>query len=166
MIYLVTKKQELFEDPDYTIITAERAMEVMQDWKLVQYDSETTGRDPHLCKLLCAQFGNDATDTRIVLDCESYSITLFKTILESKLIVGHNLKFDLQFLFNQGIIPRKIYDTMIVEQFLYLGFPNIIKKKTLLIIVKNFLRVLDMFISQKEIIIYFLLVYLLWLKED
>ena len=129
MIYLVTKKQELFEDLDYTIIDANKALELMQDWKLIQYDSETTGRDPHLCRLLCAQFGNDKADTRIVLDCESYRIELFKDILESKLIIGHNLKFDLQFLFNHGIIPRKVYDTMVVEQFLYLGFPNIIKSK-------------------------------------
>ena len=95
----------------------------MQDWKLVQYDSETSGRDCHLCKLLCAQFGNDASDTRIVIDCETIDIKLFKNILESKLLIGHNLKFDLQFLYNYGIIPRKIYDTMIVEQFLYLGCP-------------------------------------------
>lgn len=129
MIYLVTKKQELFDDPDYTIINAQQALEIMQDWKVIQYDSETNGRDPHLCKLLCAQFGNDNADVRIVLDCESYSITLFKNILESKLLIGHNLKFDLQFLFNHSIIPRKVYDTMIVEQFLYLGFPNVITKK-------------------------------------
>ena len=124
MIYLVTKKQELFEDPDYTIITAERAIEVMQDWKLVQYDSETGGRNPRLCKLLCAQFGNDAADTRIIVDCETIDIKLFKGILESKLLVGHNLKFDLQFLYNYSIIPRRVYDTMIVEQFLYLGYPR------------------------------------------
>lgn len=129
MIYLVTTKQELFDDPDYTVINADRALELMQDWKVVQYDSETNGRDPHLCKLLCAQFGNDSADARIVLDCESYPITLFRNILESKLLIGHNLKFDLQFLFNYNIIPRKVYDTMIVEQFLYLGFPNVIAKK-------------------------------------
>ena len=124
MIYLVTKKQELFEDPDYTIITAERAIEVMQSWRLVQYDSETGGRNPRLCKLLCAQFGNDASDTRIVVDCETIDIKLFKDILENKLLVGHNLKFDLQFLYNYNIIPRRVYDTMIVEQFLYLGYPR------------------------------------------
>lgn len=124
MIYLVTRKQELFEDPDYTIITAERAIEVMQDWKLIQYDSETGGRNPRLCKLLCAQFGNDAANTRIVVDCETVDIKLFKDILESKLLVGHNLKFDLQFLYNYSIVPRRVYDTMIVEQFLYLGYPR------------------------------------------
>lgn len=43
MIYLVTTKQELFDDPDYTVINANRALELMQDWKVVQYDSETNG---------------------------------------------------------------------------------------------------------------------------
>lgn len=44
--------------------------------------------------------------------------------MESKFIVGQNLKFDLQFLYNYGIIPLRVYDTMIVEQLLYLGFPH------------------------------------------
>ena len=122
MIYLVTKKQELFNDPDYTIINAQQALELMKDWKIIQVDSETSGRDPHLCKLLCFQFGNDTADTRIVLDCETYSITLFKDLLESKFLIGHNLKFDLQFLYNYNIIPRKVYDTMVVEQFLFLRY--------------------------------------------
>lgn len=34
-----------------------------------------------------------------------------------------NGKFDLQFLFNYGIILKYIYDTMVVEQFLHLGYP-------------------------------------------
>lgn len=123
MVYLVTKKQELFENSLYTIIQVDKALEIMKNWKVIQYDSETSGRNAHLCKLLCAQFGNDNDDIRIVVDCESYSITLFKEILENKLLIGHNLKFDLQFLYNYGIIPRKVYDTMIVEQLLYLGYP-------------------------------------------
>lgn len=44
MIYLVTKKQELFDDPDYTIINAQQALEIMQDWNIIQVDSETSGR--------------------------------------------------------------------------------------------------------------------------
>jgi hypothetical protein len=44
MIYLVTKKHELFNDPDYTIINAQQALEIMQNWKIIQYDSETSGR--------------------------------------------------------------------------------------------------------------------------
>ena len=131
MVYLVTKKQELFENSLYKIIQVDKALEIMKNWKVIQYDSETSGRNVHLCKLLCAQFGNDKDDIRIVVDCESYSITLFKEILENKLLIGHNLKFDLQFLYNYGIIPRHLYDTMIVEQLLYLGYPNSVIKYSL-----------------------------------
>ena len=80
-------------------------------------------RDPHLCDLLCVQLGNDMQDARIVVDTSTVDIKRYKTCLESKLCIGHNLKFDLQFLYNYGIIPRKVYDTMIVEQLLYLGWP-------------------------------------------
>ena len=123
MIYLVTKRQELFQDEDYKIISSQKAIAMMQSWKCIQYDSETEGRDPHLCKLLCAQFGNDAHDAQIVVDCTTIDIRLYKDILESKLLIGHNLKFDLQFLYNYGIIPRHLYDTMIVEQLIHLGWP-------------------------------------------
>lgn len=43
MIYLVTKKQELFNDPDYKIIDVNTALNLMKNWKIVQYDSETAG---------------------------------------------------------------------------------------------------------------------------
>lgn len=61
---------------------------------------------------------------RIVVDCTTCDVKLFKEVLESKLVVGHNLKFDLQFLYNYGIIPTQVYDTMIVEQLLHLGYPT------------------------------------------
>lgn len=77
------------------------------------------------------QLGNDKADARIVVDCSSVDILLFKEVLESKRLIGHNLKFDLQFLYNYGIVPLKVYDTMIVEQVLYLGYPVGIKMYSL-----------------------------------
>ena len=124
MIYLCTKQQQLFDSSAYTIIDEEDALKMIQSWGIIQFDSETSGRNPHLCDLLCIQFGNDTADTRIVVDCTTVDVLKFKDVLESKLLVGQNLKFDLQFLFNYGIIPRKVYDTMIVEQLLYLGYPS------------------------------------------
>ena len=123
MIYLVTTQQELFGRDEFKIISVEESLALMKDWNIVQYDSETDGRDAHLCKLLCAQFGNDRNDCRIVVDTCTIDIKRYKDILESKMLIGHNLKFDLQFLYNYEIIPRKIYDTMIVEQLLHLGWP-------------------------------------------
>ena len=97
---------------------------MMQSWGVVQFDSETSGRDPHLCDFLCVQFGNDKANAQIVVDTSTTDIRKYKDILESKLCILHNAKFDLQFLYNYNIIPRKIYDTMIVEQLLYLGYPS------------------------------------------
>jgi len=124
MVYLVTRQQELFGWDDYKIISAEESLRMMQDWQVIQLDSETTGRDPHLCDFLCVQMGNDSTDARMVIDCSTINIGLYKDLLESKLCILQNGKFDLQFFFNYGIIIRKVYDTMICEQLLHLGWPS------------------------------------------
>ena len=123
MTYLVTNQQSLFGSEDYTVLSVEESLEIMKDWKYIQLDSETSGRNAHLCSLLCVQFGNDTSDTRIVVDTSTIDIKKYKSLLESKRCIGHNLKFDLQFLYNHNIIPRKVYDTMIVEQLLHLGWP-------------------------------------------
>jgi hypothetical protein len=124
MIYLVTGKQELFDWDEYRIISVEESLFMMKDWSVVQLDSETTGRDAHLCDFLCVQMGNDKADARIVVDCTTINIRLYKDVLESKLCILQNGKFDLQFFYNYGIIIRKVYDTMIVEQLLHLGWPS------------------------------------------
>lgn len=131
MTYLVTTQQELFDNPVYEIIGVDESLSLLSSCKLLQYDSETTGIDCHLDRLLCMQFGNDDKDIRVVVDCSTVSPLVYKDILESKYLVGQNLKFDLQFLYCYGIIPRKIYDTMIVEQLLYLGYPSSVKSYSL-----------------------------------
>ena len=123
MIYLVTLNTLLESCSDYTIITPEKSLEIMTSWDVIQYDSETNGKNCHLCKLLTMQFGNKKAGIQIVVDCDTIDPRIYKPILESKYLIGHNLVFDLQFLYCIGIIPLKVYDTMIVEQFLHLGFP-------------------------------------------
>lgn len=123
MIYLVSNQQSLFESTEYQKLSVEDSLAMMDSWRVVQLDSETSGRDAHLCDILCIQFGNDEADARIVVDCTTTNIKLYKDIIESKLVIGQNLKFDIQFLYNHGIIPLRVYDTMIVEQLLHLGYP-------------------------------------------
>lgn len=124
MIYVVTQQQSLFENEYYSIMTVQDSISELKTWEVIQLDSETTGRDAHLCDFLCVQFGNDKADKRIVVDCTTVDIKKYKEILESKLCILQNAKFDLQFFFKYDIIIRKIYDTMIVEQLLYLGWPS------------------------------------------
>lgn len=92
MVYLVTHQQELFDRDDYKIISVEESLKMMESWKIIQLDSETTGRDAHLCDFLCVQFGNDKADARIVVDCTSVDIKRYKGVIENKFIVGQNLK--------------------------------------------------------------------------
>lgn len=124
MIYLVTNQLELFENPDYKIISVEESLRLLDTCKVLQYDSETLGLDCHIGKVLCIQFGNKKEDFQIVVDALTVDIKQYKNILENTFLIGQNLKFDLQWLYNYGIIPRKVYDTMIVEQLLYLGYPK------------------------------------------
>lgn len=123
MIYFVTGQQELFNNETYTIISAKESLGIIGEWSMIQFDTETKGRDCHIGELLLAQFGSTDKSVQIVVDCTTVDITLYKDVLEGKCLIGQNLKFDLQWLYNYGIIPRKVYDTMIVEQLLYLGYP-------------------------------------------
>lgn len=124
MIYLVSNQASLFETPLYGYITVEDSIKIIESWKVIQYDSETGGLDPYTKPLLSAQFGNDKADIQIVVDCTTIDIRLYKHALETIPLVGHNIGFDLKFLYKYGIVPIHVYDTMIVEQLLYLGFPS------------------------------------------
>ena len=121
MIYVVTNQTSFFSK--YPRITVKESLDIIKEWSSIQYDSETLGKDPHVGKPLSAQFGSPKKDIQIVVDWTTIDIREYKEVLEEKLIVGQNLKFDLQWLYNHGIIPLKVYDTMIAEQLIYLGYP-------------------------------------------
>lgn len=120
MIYFVSNTTTLF--PKFKKISVEESINILQSWPRIQFDTETKGRDPHINKLLLIQFGNRAADIQIVVDVTTIDILSYKNILETKPLIGQNLKFDIKFLYNHNIIPTYVYDTMIVEQLLYLGF--------------------------------------------
>lgn len=124
MIYLVSNQTKLFESGLYKIISVEESIDIINSWDIVQFDSETSGRNTHICEILCIQFGNKLADTQIVVDCSTIDIQNYKEILETKLLVGHNLKFDVGFLYKHNILPSNVWDTMVIEQLLHLGFDN------------------------------------------
>lgn len=125
MVYLVTNEQRLFKSDVYKIISVQESLDLLYKFEdnIIQFDTETKGKDQHLGKLLTAQFGNKDKSIQIVVDCTTINIIFYKEILENALLVGQNLKFDLPWLYNYGIVPLRVYDTMIVEQLLYLGYP-------------------------------------------
>lgn len=141
MIYLVTGQKELFNSDKYKYLSVEESLQLLDSCKILQYDSETSGLDCRLSKILCIQFGNKEQDFQIIIDTTTINISLYKDVLESKYLIGHNLKFDLQWLYNYNIIPRKVYDTMIVEQLLYLGYPSEVISYSLASVAKRRLNI-------------------------
>lgn len=125
MIYLVSCNESI-KAPGVKRISVEESLEMISKWPVVQYDSETTGLDPRICRLISMQFGykefSTGNHTEIVVDCNTVDVSLYKEVLEKSYLIGHNLKFDLKFLYNYGIVPLRVYDTMVVEQVLYLGY--------------------------------------------
>lgn len=145
MIYFVTANTELFTNDTYKIIGVDESLSLLSKEKMLQADSETDMLDPHLGSLLLFQLGSISKEWQVVIDCTTIDIRLYKEILESKYLIGHNLKFDLQWLYNYSIVPRKVYDTMIVEQLLYLGYPKGIISYSLQSVAK---RRLDIYIDK------------------
>lgn len=96
----------------------------------VQYDSETTGFDPYIHELICFQLGD--YENQFVIH-PSY-ISKFKTFLEEKRLIGHNIKFDLKFLYRKGIYPNRVWDTFLAESVIFCGID---RRKSLAAIAKE-----------------------------
>ena len=121
MIYLVSENRQLFQSEHYEMISVEKSLEIIQSWDIVQFDTETSGRDPHVCKVLCAQFGNREAGIQIVVDTTTTNLLLYKDILETKLIVGHNLKFDIRTCLKGLLVLRLIRLPILYLKILFLG---------------------------------------------
>lgn len=143
MIYLVSHNKSLFQTDKYIEATMEQAMSVLLPLKLCQLDSETKGLDCHTKALLTIQLGNK--DNQVVIDWTTLTLRekqIVKNYLESdRLFLGWNLMFDLTFLYVQGIYPKHIWDGMIVEQLLYLGYPAQMREKSLKAAAWNYLNI-------------------------
>lgn len=122
MIYFVSNQKKLFEDPDIKECSVEYCLNYCNELSEIGFDTETTGFQSHGDRILLMQFGNK--DIQFVVD-NSVNYLLFKQILETKLILGQNLKFDLRFLYKLGIFPTKVYDTYLAEVKLTQGLPDV-----------------------------------------
>ena len=125
MIYLVSNQSTLFNSEQYKQISIEESLEILKSWKIFMFDTEGTGLDCHIAKVLLMQFGKMDKSIQIVVDCTTVNPLLYKDILEQGFLVGQNLKYDAKMLMAMGIFIRRCYDTMIAEMLRYFGFPRI-----------------------------------------
>jgi ribonuclease D len=124
MIGLVTENPNVIKNiknrhEEVVIATKEMALQFLETLDWIGFDAETLGFDPYTSDLITIQMGNDKH--QFVVDVKSVDIDYFKDLLESKPLIGHNLKFDLRFLYHYRIIPYKVYDTFIAEKTTRLG---------------------------------------------
>ena len=123
MIYLISKQRGLFETDLYEEISFLEAKSNLEKLQVIQVDTETAGLDVFTKPLLCYQLGNK--ENQYVFDQSSYSVELFKDFFESdRLFIFHNASFDLKYLYYYNIWPKHVYDTMLAEQLIWLGYSH------------------------------------------
>lgn len=123
MYYLITKQTELsLSGLVYKPATIEDCINYLTFIQEISLDTETTGLDAHINRMFMLQVGDE--NNQYIIDCSTTDITVLKSILENKLIIGQNLKFDIKFLFKYGIYLKHIWDTYVVEKVLNCGLPN------------------------------------------
>ena len=101
------------------------ALDVFRGKSIIAFDTETTGLDPLVDRLLLLQFSDGETNVVInmtsVTDIESIKAFMAK---KDHLFLAHNAKFDVSWLsYNLdtwNIAPR-LYDTMVAEQLITSG---------------------------------------------
>jgi len=123
VIYLVSNQQSLWESDKYELLDKKVALDMIMAKNSIEYDSETEGLDCHTKRLLCSQYG--LGKDQIVVDNTSIDIEYFRPVFEdvNKELLGWNIGFDCKFLYKHHIVPYKVWDGMIAEKLLYLGYP-------------------------------------------
>jgi DNA polymerase-1 len=137
------------ENPKYEYITErshyDRVIKELESVNVVSVDTETTGFDPHTCKLLLFQISTP--DKSYIIDARALDLKTLpeiKDILEDqkKIKILQNSKFDYKFIKKHtGIEMYNIYDTMLAEGVLTAGLSA--KMASLKDLTKNYLG-LDM----------------------
>lgn len=121
MIYLISPQRSLWESDKYKVISPILALDLLKPLKECECDTETLGLDPYTKKLLTIQLGNK--ENQFVFDVSNGIYPGLKEYLESdRIFLFWNAQFDLMFLNHYNIWPVNIYDGMLVEQLIYLGY--------------------------------------------
>lgn len=130
MIYFITKHKEAYNTLidtnlfiDVVILNLEEGMKLYLDkvkkQKTVYLDIEASGLDAYNTEILLV--GVKVKSSYFMFDYTADFVTITKT-LAKRYVVGHNLKYDIKLLkVSSGILIKKLYDTMIAEQRMFMG---------------------------------------------
>jgi DNA polymerase-1 len=94
--------------------------------RAIGFDIETSGLDPRQDRIRLVQMA--IPDMVYVIDCLKVPVIALQKILDhGRYFIGHNIKFDLSFLFQNGLrIPNgdRIWCTKLGKQVLFAGTPE------------------------------------------
>ncbi len=143
MIYLVSSQRNLFNSNKYKVISYLEAKVILEPLNLVQLDTETEGLDCFTKKLLTIQLGNKFN--QVVFDWETIPEECKKWLKEylestNRTFIGWNLLFDLRFLYVNNIYPNNLWDGMLTEKLLWLGYPAGMREMSLKAAALNYLN--------------------------
>ena len=121
MVYFISNQKRVFTDKIQEA-TIQDCINYFKDKTEIGVDTETEGFDPYTNKVLTLQLGD--FEHQYVIDCSTVSMSNFKELFQdtSKVFLFHNAKFDLKFLYHNGIKVSNVYDTFLAECVLTTGY--------------------------------------------
>jgi DNA polymerase-1 len=96
----------------------------LEETALVGMDLESTGLDSRRDRVRLLSLACDTIDGgtfTYLVDCFAVNPRPLWEALAGKVLVGHNLAFDLSFLARMGFEPGAVRDTMLISQLVYAG---------------------------------------------
>ena len=118
MNYIICKDRSLFEKiGEYNYCNLEDM--ILGD--VIALDTETTGLQPRNCDVFCVQIGTGKDNYIIVMYNDNYEFSDVVPYINGKTLIGHNILFDLGFMYKYNFIPNNVLDTMLASKILYNG---------------------------------------------
>ena len=118
MNYIITKNRSYFEKIGEYNYCSLKDM-ILGD--VISLDTETTGLQPRNYDIFCVQLGTGDNNYIIVMYNEDYEFNDVVPYITGKTLIGHNILFDLGFMYKHSFYPEKVYDTMLASKILYNG---------------------------------------------
>ena len=116
--YIITKTPEFFEKIGQFNFCQ---LEDMILPEILAVDTETTELKAILGDIFAIQIGTGINNYLIHCYDNNYIAQDVTPYLEDKILIGHNLTFDLGFFYKYGFYPDKVKDTFIASKILYNG---------------------------------------------
>lgn len=121
MDYIITKHPEFFSKiGKYNFCSLEDM--ILPD--KIAIDTETTGLEARKHEIFCTQIGTGTNNYIIHMYDDNYQFKDLIPYIKDKVLVGHNILFDLGFFYKYDFWPKEVRDTMLASKILHNGNPR------------------------------------------